>query len=82
MRSATENWSMRGSNGRFVGSKPLDESRSVGRGVRRLNLQFADNPAGDHEYRLKLQDGARASLFPARRHERCGIAPPRSTACR
>jgi len=32
-----------GNNGRLTGSKPLDESRSIGRGVRRLNFRLADD---------------------------------------
>jgi len=40
MRKGTGSWSQPESNGSFVSSKPVDESRFVGRGVRRPNFRL------------------------------------------
>src|SRR6266404_4477030 len=72
MRSATGSWRNRGSNGRFVASKPLDgQLTPVRRGaareglvqsqalVRSLNFRFADNSGA-----MGKHYGVREDLWP------------------
>jgi hypothetical protein len=66
MRSATESWSRRGSNGRFVASKPLDvQPTSVGR-----------DSAGDGSISNARRRGCGVSTsgLPTTRSEHCLLA--------